>query len=203
MNPTLTIYLIRHTEPLISTGICYGQLDCSVTEDYVKQFANISHYFNDKKIDAIYSSPLYRCALLAEDLAKQHFHCSVIYRDAFKEINFGDWEGQKWNDIGREKIEQWNENRLHFQFPNGETPFIFIQRVLKEYASLQSLNNQTQENKTIVLVTHAGVLRTILGDIMDLTFTETLNLKIDKASISLIVSKHSIQKVDFINMLPQ
>jgi len=200
MSPTLDLYLIRHTEPLIEAGTCYGQLDCSVTDDYRLQSSKIFTYFNNKTINTIYSSPLYRCALLAKDLARSHTSSKVIYRNAFKEIHFGDWEGQKWDDIGREKVEQWNEDRLYFQFPNGESPWSFRLRVLQEYTALQSAPQS--EDRAIIVVAHAGVIRTILAQVLNLSFSDSLNLPIDKASISLISSKNSIENVSFINLHP-
>lgn len=200
MNNTLEIYLIRHTEPLIEAGTCYGQLDCMVNDDYAEQLAKISAYFNNKAISAIYTSPLQRCALLAEDLAEQHHVSDLIYKDALKEIHFGDWEGVKWDDIGRSKIEQWNENRLHFEFPNGESPWSFRQRVLKEYAALQSV--PIMEDKAIIVVAHAGVIRTILSQVLNLSFSDSLNLPVDKASISLITSKIGVQNISFLSFLP-
>lgn len=201
MTHNVALYLIRHTEPLIETGTCYGQLDCAVTDDYPSQSSNILAYFNNKTISTIYSSPLRRCAQLAEDLADQHSATEVIYEDAFKEINFGDWEGMKWDDIGRAQIELWNENRLHFEFPNGECPDLFRRRVLSTYARLQS-SSQSAADSAIVLVTHAGVIRTILSEILNLSFSDSLNLPVEKASISLITCKKEIQQVTFMNYLP-
>lgn len=204
MSYKLELYLIRHSEPLIEAGVCYGQLDCLLSDDYALQLANISAYFKGQKISAIYSSPLLRCAQLAEDLAKKYTHSEVFYKEAFKEINFGDWEGEKWDDIGKVKIEQWNENRLHFRFPGGESPYLFIQRVLKGYRDLLSVDKkQKTAHKTIILITHAGVIRTLLAEILHLSFTDSLNLPVDKASISLITLKKGISKASFINALPQ
>jgi len=202
MNYQLNLFLIRHTEPLIAPGVCYGQLDCDVADDYASQLSKIEAYFKDKKIHGIYSSPLRRCAQLAEDLAKQ-LDSTVIYKTAFKEIHFGEWEGKNWDDIGRAQIDAWNDNRLHFQFPGGESPHLFIQRVLHEYALLQSEHlKHLSADKTLVLVAHAGVIRTILADILNLPFSDSLNLAVDKASISLIRSDEYDQQVSFINTLP-
>ena len=174
MTNKLDIYFVRHTEPLIEAGTCYGQLDCAVTDDYAHQLKKISHYFKDKNITAIYSSPLQRCAKLAEDLAYHKNLSPVIYKDDLKELHFGDWEGVKWDDIPRNKIDEWNNNRLHFQFPNGESPDNFIQRVLAVYAAIHSPKNQHQEKSRVVLViAHAGVIRTVLANVFALSFTDS------------------------------
>lgn len=180
----LDIYLIRHTKPLIEPGTCYGQLDCPVADDYAVQLATIITYFEDIKLNAIYSSPLIRCSVLAEDIAKEVVDEPVIYDDRFKEINFGDWEGKKWNDIARDKIDEWNENRLSFCFPNGESPEIFHERVLQ--ASIERLGFGIKENsaKSIVLVAHSGVICSLLCRHQDIPLENMTELNVDYASIS-------------------
>lgn len=200
MNNELEIYLVRHTEPLIETGVCYGQLDCALTDDYAQQLKKVCAYFNHKNITAIYSSPLQRCAQLAEDLALGAVS-SVIYKDTLKEINFGDWEGMRWADISRKKIDEWNNNRLHFCFPNGETPAQFTKRVLAGYLPLQFSTAHVQTQKrAIVIVTHAGVIRTILGHTLHLSASDCLNIKIDKPSISLCSFNNGILESHLINI---
>jgi alpha-ribazole phosphatase len=191
MIKQVDIYFLRHTEPLIEAGTCYGQLDCDVTGDYCQQLAKINKYFKEIDIDVIYSSPLLRCAKLAEDIAKTKKMLPVNYLDALKEIHFGDWEGQKWDDIPRHKIDEWNNNRLHFEFPNGESPWKFTQRVLGAYSKimidLQCLDSQ---KTTLLVVIHAGVIRTMLANILSLTVSESLNIHLDKPSISLCSFKN-------------
>lgn len=185
MTKQLDIYFLRHTEPLIDAGICYGQLDCDVSESYVEQFLKIKQFFLTTNIDVIYSSPLLRCAKLAEDLASTRSELSINYLGALKEIHFGDWEGMKWDDIPRANIDEWNKNRLHFKFPNGESPWEFTQRVLAAYSTLLNASQFLQKEKTvIVVVAHAGVIRALLANILSLTFTQSLNISLDKPSIS-------------------
>jgi alpha-ribazole phosphatase len=201
MNNQLDIYLIRHTEPLIEVGTCYGQFDCGVKGDYVNELSKINHYFKGKEINAIYSSPLQRCAKLAEDIAQANNVSPVIYKEGFKEISFGDWEGLKWDDIPRREIDQWNNNRLHFQFPNGETPWIFVQRVLEAYLPLQLDNRTLQVKKrTLLIIAHAGVIRTILAKILCLSFSDSLNVRVDKPSVSLCSFNNGVFKYHLSNI---
>lgn len=194
----MNLYFVRHTEPLIEAGVCYGQLDCALDDSYQAQFEKIRDYFADKPIDAVHSSPLLRCAQLAEDLAHQHPVEKVNYHDDFKEINFGDWEGVAWDDIGMSEIDKWNRDRLHFKFPNGESPSLFMQRVLREYATL--VVNTSPSKDCIVIIAHAGVIRTILAKVLSLSFSEQINLALDKASISLVTIEGEQQHLSFSNL---
>ncbi|MCP4320400.1 MAG: alpha-ribazole phosphatase [Psychromonas sp.] len=201
MSHQVEIYLVRHSEPLIEVGTCYGQLDCGLTEAYPKQLSKVSTYFKDKSITAIYSSPLQRCALLAEDLAKQHIKDTVVYNELLKEINFGDWEGVKWDDIPRNKIDEWNSNRLNFQFPNGETPSQFHSRTIQFWGEfIKTAKNLTGPQK-IVLVTHAGVIRSILSYCLHIPFEFSTQLRIDYATVSKLQLQQHVVECHFINRL--
>jgi len=193
MNQQLDVYLIRHTKPLVESGTCYGQLDCDVAEGYVEQLSIIKDYLHDKKITAIYSSPLRRCSLLAEDLARDYISNPVIYQEGLKEIDFGEWEGIQWNVIPRDKIDEWNTNRLNFQFPNGETPLKFHHRVLKTWSDNIALPSCSDEPKVILVVAHAGVIRSILCHCLHIPFQHSTQLNIDYGGISLLkVHSHGV-----------
>jgi alpha-ribazole phosphatase len=184
MSANLDIFLIRHSKPLIEAGTCYGQLDCPVCDDYPLQLAKVSDYFSDKKINAIYSSPLIRCRKLAEDLAKSLINKPIIYMDGFKEIHFGEWEGKRWDDIPRDKIDEWNEDRLHFQFPEGETPHQFHLRVYQAWSELITSASNIASPQKIVLVTHSGVIGSLLCRHFNIALENVTELKVHYASIT-------------------
>jgi len=201
MSHKIEIYLIRHSEPLIEASTCYGQLDCGLTTSYFSQFKKISDYFKDKSISTIYSSPLQRCALLAEDLASRHIKDSVIYNDSLKEINFGDWEGIKWDDIARHQIDEWNNNRLDFQFPNGETPSQFHSRVIKCWSEFIKEAKKTDKPQKVLFVTHAGVIRSILCHCLHIPFQYSTQLRIDYATISKLQLQQNVIQCHLVNGL--
>lgn len=200
MKQKLNIYLVRHTKPLIEEGTCYGQLDCTVSDDYEKQLLKLSDYFKHKEINAIYSSPLKRCAVLSQGLSNE-CNLSVNYNDEFKEINFGAWEGLKWDDIPRSKIDEWNNNRLHFQFPDGESPLLFHDRVITAWSKLVASLQLTEQNQNIILVAHAGVIRSILCHHLHIPFQHSTQLTISYASISKLISQKNVDQCHFINTL--
>ena len=186
MTAKLDIYFIRHSKPLIEAGTCYGHLDCPVADDYEHQLAKIISYFEGIKINAIYSSPLIRCSVLAEDIAKEYVDEAIVYDNRLKEIHFGDWEGKKWNDIAREKIDEWNENRLSFCFPNGESPEIFHERVLQVSNEFFEFDTSNIILKSIVVVAHSGVICSLLCRHHGIPLEDMTELNVDYASISKI-----------------
>lgn len=215
-NKQLDVYLVRHTQPLLEPSICYGQLDCALADDYQSELIKLADYFSTLPVSAIYSSPLQRCAILARDLAeKQPLAGEVQFREHLQEIHFGDWEGLPWAEISRKKIAAWNADRLHFQFPNGETPYRFDRRVIKVWQEivnqhLQSCRagktcspeNETpwpEEREIIVIIAHAGVIRSILCDFLSIPFAQSIKLQIDKASVSRLSFQGELSSCAFVN----
>lgn len=211
------IYLVRHGDVDIKPGTCYGQLDCAVSDSFDHDLLKLVQYFKSKfsiqvngqgvvEAPLIISSPLTRCLKLAQGL-KQHLEsvqsaAKLQVNDAFKEIDFGLWEGKSWQNIGQVQIEEWNENLLDFTFPKGESARHFDLRivnawnVLLEQLALQQKNQQVNLQKisqlpiqqqmpqTIIIICHAGVIRSILCDFLQIPLQYSLSLNIDKMSIS-------------------
>ncbi|WP_028864079.1 alpha-ribazole phosphatase [Psychromonas aquimarina] len=195
---SLNVYLVRHTQPLVESGICYGQLDCSLADCYQHHLDKISDYFKERPISLIYSSPLQRCSRLAADLGKKHTSTvKPIFSAQLKEINFGDWEGKPWADIPQSEIESWNLSRLHYQFPAGETPYQFHLRVIKAWK--QIITDALSVEQSIVIVAHAGVIRSILSEFLAIPFEQSIKLQIDMASISLLSFQGEASTCRFIN----
>ena len=94
----MEIHIIRHIEPAIEKGICYGQTDVLLHDGYEKTHKQIAKNI-DTDFSQIYSSPLLRCKLLAQEISKD-----IIYDVRLMEVNFGDWEMKKWDEINKQEI---------------------------------------------------------------------------------------------------
>ncbi|MDZ7936494.1 MAG: histidine phosphatase family protein [Emticicia sp.] len=111
----MEIYLIRHTEVIGSKTICYGQSNPPLAATFVEEAALLKAKL-PTDFDAVYSSPLQRCRDLATALQFENVH----FVDELKEINFGDWENRKWNDLNQEELNDWMSDFVHIKPPNGE-----------------------------------------------------------------------------------
>src|SRR6516165_7242435 len=95
------IYLIRHTTPTVSKGICYGQSDIDLTESFDEEASVIKKHLTEQ-IEHVYSSPLMRCTKLAEYLfPKSNIQ---LYKDLM-EINCGNWEMKQWDLVPKKEID--------------------------------------------------------------------------------------------------
>jgi alpha-ribazole phosphatase len=151
----MSIYLIRHTTPLIDKGICYGQSDIDVTESFDAEAAIIKDVI-PATIEAVYTSPLRRCRTLADYL----FPATVITNEHdLKEIHCGEWELQHWDHIPRAVIDPWMNDFVHVCIPGGESYVQLHERVVNCFSRIAA------SGRPSAIVAHGGVIRSILAHI--------------------------------------
>ncbi len=153
----MEIYLIRHTTPLIDKGICYGQTDLDITNSFEEEVSMILPHLPQLNIK-VYSSPLQRCTKLANALYNPEI---IEYHNELMELNCGDWEMQRWNDIPKIEIDPWMDDFVNIVVPNGESYVILHNRVIKKFNEIKN------KGENAVIVAHGGVLRSILSYITD------------------------------------
>ncbi len=162
INSTLTtgsirLRLVRHPKPDVAVGLCYGRLD--VPPDQSDLARLVAELHQAKAPDLVYSSPLQRCQQTA--LALQQRGWPAPEFDArVAEMNFGDWEGQLWDDIGREEIERWRLNIADHVPPGGESVRAVAERALAFARDVVS-RHRNQHTLDIVVFTHAGIIQTL------------------------------------------
>jgi alpha-ribazole phosphatase len=156
------VFLIRHPPPLIEPGVCYGRLDVDC-RDLDRVAADL-----DSRLPAglaVYSSPLRRALRLARALSPQ----APIHVDPrLAEIDFGAWEGRRWDDIARQEIDVWAADVFGVTPPGGESVAALHARALDFAASLPG---------DAVIVTHAGVMRALVGHWRQLPVVDWLRLE--------------------------
>lgn len=190
----MEIYLVRHTTPDVLPGTCYGHSDIDVTETFLAEFDALYPKLKHLKHPAIYSSPLQRCMKLAESVAATFSPRMAVQADArLKELNFGDWEMQSWNDIPRGLVDVWAEDHVRHVPPNGESFLQLSQRAQSFVADLQ------HHERPALVFTHAGVIRALAGYALDLPLVHTFKLQIDYASVSKIIVEERLTRVAYVN----
>lgn len=168
----MEILLVRHTTPNIEKGICYGHADIDVQTSFSKELELIKEQIQPKKTDLVFSSPLLRCKKLAESLYE-----TVIYDDRLKEINFGDWELKKWNEIEEKALNLWMSNFVTAAPTNGEAFADLYLRVSN------FIKNLPKPSKRIVIITHAGVMRSFFCYKNNIALEKAFELKLSYGEI--------------------
>jgi alpha-ribazole phosphatase len=151
----MSIYLIRHTTPLIEKGICYGQLDLDVTDSFEEEAVQIQNAL-PSAIEQVYSSPLIRCQKLAGFLFPEH---NISFEPDLMELACGEWEGIHWDAIPPEVIDPWMKDFVNVGIPGGESYVQMHKRVTGCFSRI------IESSKPVAIVTHGGVIRSILAHI--------------------------------------
>lgn len=148
------VHLLRHTKPYIEPNICYGQSDIPLPRDFKTVYLpKVINEIKNLQISTIYTSPLIRCKTLAEEVAN-YLNIDSIYEDQrLMEMNFGEWELKSWDTIYSSNLgNEWFADFLNIRCPNGESFNDLINRAI-------DFNNQIDNKKNILIVTHAGFIR--------------------------------------------
>lgn len=169
----MLIHLIRHTTPDIDTGICYGNSDLLLANTFEQERAVIMNKL-EPYYDAVFTSPLLRCAKLSESInTKQHF-----FDDRLKEYNFGDWELRPWSDFMDGEAKIWMDNFVEQAAPNGDSLVSMQKRVDNFWQELvyKDLNK-------VAVVTHSGVQRLIHAAILKTPLSHLFRLQLNYGAI--------------------
>lgn len=144
----MRLILVRHPKPLCQRGICYGRLDLECEPEAVE--TAVARLGELAAAARVFSSPARRARDLAARLSAE-----AIVDPRLQELDFGDWEGRRWQDLGREAIEAWRVGLPDLAPPNGETLSAMAARCADWLKTLQPSESPT------LTVTHAGPIRVI------------------------------------------
>lgn len=114
--------------------------------------------------EVIYGSDLMRC----EQTAKAYFpHATFIGYEDFREYQFGDFEMKTYAQLQHNaNYRRWIDDPLHCSPLNGETFFVFENRVLQGVATI------ILKPSTYTFVTHGGMIRLLLSTYLGQDFQQ-------------------------------
>jgi alpha-ribazole phosphatase len=152
------IYLVRHPPPIDVDGLCYGRLDVAVDEQTIARTADsvLTQISSQTLLSArIYCSPSSRCLGLARRIASPR---EPTVDEDLVEMNFGDWQGIRWDAIAREKIDAWTNDVWGYRPGGGESAKMVATRWERWVYRVRQ-----NDSGNVVAVTHAGVIRVALA----------------------------------------
>lgn len=147
----MALILLRHTRPVGSDGVCYGVTDLAPGPDLQNEVRRLHAQLPD--VTSILSSPLQRCLRLAEALGAAR-GLTVTPDPRLREIDFGAWEGQRWDDIPRDQIDAWAADVTGARPHGGESALMLADRAGAALAVAP---------EGALVVTHMGVIRAALA----------------------------------------
>jgi alpha-ribazole phosphatase len=187
----MNLHLIRHTSLKIPSGVCYGQSDVDVSLDFDMEREILAKKLAHIQFDSVYASPLQRCIKLAQAL-----NLGQIQTDErLKELHFGDWEMQAWDSIPRDVFDIWANDYANLPPPNGEN---FLQLQARSKAFVKEVSSHSH-GKNIAVVTHGGVIRAILAEVLNMPLKGLFRIVIDHASVTHISYDDAVPRIHFVN----
>ena len=187
----MDIYLIRHTKTDTVNGLCYGQCNVQLADTFVAEAKAIKEKLPELTENClIYSSPLSRCLDLAETFQKP-----LMIDERLLEIDFGDWEGSRFDAIDQQILQYWAENFVTHAPPNGESFNDLCRRVGHFWEELIA----TATAEQVLIITHAGVIRAILANVLQLPPANAFKFKVDVASAHKIQYLNDYVYINYLN----
>ena len=103
----------------VAPGTCYGQTDVPLRASFQEEAEACKKALQDTgmRFSRIYTSPLSRCTRLAA-------YCGFLEAERderLKEMNMGEWEMQRFEEITDPRIQEWYDDYLRVRTTGGES----------------------------------------------------------------------------------
>jgi alpha-ribazole phosphatase len=183
----MELFLIRHPEPAVPEGICYGRSDIGLAEDAAVCAARLRGMLPPGI--PVYTSPLLRCRSVAE-----HLSPAPAVDARLVEMHFGEWEMRRWDEIDKAAFDAWVADILHFAPPGGESAAAMLSRSL---AFLDEL--RASELPAAAVLTHGGVLRMLFAHWLEVPPRRWPRLVFAFGAISKVVLGRRDLRVEYLN----
>ena len=146
----MRIVWIRHTRVAVERGTCYGQTDVGLADTFPKEAAATGRNLATLgTMERVYSSPLSRAIRLAQACG----YPSPITDRRLMEMDMGQWEMQRYDQISHPYLQQWYSDYMHLPTPGGEGFPQVYSRVVSFIDEVKTL-----PYSKIAVFAHAGVL---------------------------------------------
>jgi alpha-ribazole phosphatase len=180
-----TIYLLRHgaiQSP--GEGRRYiGWQDHSLSDTGLHQAHAWADYFDGLEMDGIYCSDLIRCVEMARIIAAR---CALEPQamPELREVHLGSWEGQRFDTVRTNFPQEFQYRGDHIadhRPPGGESFGELQRRVWPAFTRLA-----TSPHQTILMVTHAGVIRVLLCRLLGMPLKNLFRIGLTYGSLSIV-----------------
>ncbi len=189
-----TVDVLRHGS--VQGGAYYrGSTDDPLSEHGWQQMRAWSNYDHWTRI---VSSPLCRCLAFSKEIS-QLKNLPLHIDSRLQEIHFGEWEGKTAAEIERNEpaaFARFYQDPLHNAPPQGETMIALAQRVSAAWQDLLT----SARGETILLVTHAGVIRLLFCQLLHIPLQNTFALDVAHAGLSRFQCYHD-ETGDFVQLM--
>ncbi|KHT40235.1 histidine phosphatase family protein [Vibrio sinaloensis] len=161
MDKVVNIYLLRHGKTVGAPAL-YGHTDVAV-DDQTQQQIYERIKASAMNIERVISSPLKRCAQLAQFFDASPANIDVAIWPALKEMHFGELDGVPF-DAAKSfwpELEQFWHSPAENTLPGAENLSDFYTRITKSWEQLV-----TDVEQDTLVICHGGTIRMILASLL-------------------------------------
>ena len=152
------LWIVRHAQPLVAPGTCYGAMDMpadpAATMDSARRLARVL----PQRL-AVRHSPLQRCEQLAQALQALRPDLAPEPDGRLVEMDFGTWEGRAWSEIAQADIDTWTARFADHRPGGGDSLASMLRRVADALQEAQETAERQQGD--VLWISHAGVARCV------------------------------------------
>ncbi|MFZ1400625.1 MAG: MSMEG_4193 family putative phosphomutase [Candidatus Promineifilaceae bacterium] len=194
-----TILLVRHGEnDWVKKHRLAGWIEgIHLNENGRLQAAAAAERISRLPVKALYSSPVLRCRETAEYIATSQ-NLPITTLEAVGEVRYGQWEGKKIKKLAKKKewfTVQFFPSRM--KFPGGEA---LRQVQARGIEALEALAEQHDEKDTVVVVSHADLIKLVLAHYLGVHIDLFQRIVISPASVSVLhLAPNGLVRVGRIN----
>lgn len=193
------LLLVRHGETDWNCrGRIMGARSIPLNARGERQAHQLARLLRTWSVQALYASPILR-ALQTADILSEAIGIQTKPHPALSEIAVGAWEGRYWEDLADDFARhRFYSHPEDARPPGGET----LAEVQQRAVSMADRLLAEEHHERIVLVSHADVVRVLLGHYLALDLKMVRKLRIDHASLSVLEVQHGLADLLFLNYSP-
>ena len=194
------LYLVRHGETDWNrSGQIMGSRPVPLNANGMSQARELAQRLSTLPIQKLYSSPVDRARQTA-DIVASALQVPVTIENGLTEIGVGEWEGKFWDELVDDIA------RINFYAspqdarpPGGET----LREVQSRAVAAVQRTCLDEESGPVVLVSHADIVRAILGHYLRIDLELVRQMRIDHASLSALDLNGTLADLLFLNYTPR
>jgi alpha-ribazole phosphatase len=183
MSTSARIDILRHGDTPLTGRFC-GRSDPILTD---KGWQDLQRQVEGTTWDRIISSPAKRCHIFAESLPSP-----TTLDERFWEMDFGSWESMSTQEVwdqDQETLKAFWADPTATPAPGGEPWAAVCSRVAGAFEEIAL----AAQGKRVLLVTHAGVMRSLLVTQLGLSFASAWKVALPTASILRMTVTHDVE----------
>lgn len=183
----MAFLFVRHGETdWNSANKIQGTTDIPLNENGIKQAKLVCEALQNEnvKLDRIYSSGKVR-ALTTANIIGEKYGIEVEIVPGLEEMDFGVFEGHTWEEaesLYAEEFGRWWDNKRYQKITGGES---YQDVLVRFFEAFDEICCERKGENDVLLVTHSGVIMTLLTVLNDLDF-QTAYMKLNIGNTKVI-----------------